>query len=256
MNILFVELYRNFFLAVRYPFAFFVQIIMSISLFYLLLMGGNYFANSGEVANKKVEVLLVNYFFWILAVTTIASIPQQIEEDAKAGTLEQVLQSVYPASLLFFIRGLTGAMLQFIISLVTLAILILATGVVPQVNWYILLSIVPVILCGLGIGLLLGGVGIWVKRTAIIIAALQLPLLFLLAYPFETHFSTSVYEWWLFLPFVADSFQLRFLVQTGTYRPDLYFYAAFSSVIWLMVGFVAFMLMLKYTKKGANTGGY
>lgn len=256
MNIVLVELYRNFFLAVRYPFVFFVQIIMSISLFYLLLMGGNYFAASGDVINKKIEVLLVNYFFWILAVSTIASIPQQIEEDAKAGTLEQVLQSVYPASLLFFIRGLTASVFQFLVSLITLVILIVTTGVVPAVNWHIILSIVPVILCGLGISLLLGGVGIRVKRTAILIAALQLPLLFLLAYPFETHFSKSDHEWWLFLPFVADSLQSRFLVQTGIYRPDLYIYAAFTSLMWLAIGFFIFMLMLKLTKRSARTGGY
>jgi ABC-type polysaccharide/polyol phosphate export permease len=227
-----------------------------VSLFYLILAGGSYFSINEVDFKGKIEVLLVNYFLWTLAISTISSIPQQVEEDAKAGTLELLLQSVYPAPLLFFVRGLTSTVYQIIISVLIISILVLTTGVMPNVKWGIIFSIVSVIFCSLGISLFLGGLGIIVKRVAIFTALLQLPLLFLLTFPFENRFSDASFQWWLLLPFTADSMQARLFVSDDFGKIELYLYSGICSLAWLAGGFASFTAMLRYTKKNASTIGY
>lgn len=255
MDLIFIEFYRSFFMAIRYPTNFVIQVVMSVSLFYLLLMGGGMF-HSQVIEVKRVELMLINYFFWTIALPTISSVPQSIEEDAKAGTFEQVLQSVYSTAFLFYIRGLAHCLLQIVISLCILSVLIIVTGVVPQITWQVCISIFSVILTALGMSLLIGGLGVRVKRTGMVIAALQLPLLYLLIFPFEQQFTNSDFEWWLFLPFVADSIQARHLVMSGELNIKYYFYSYSMLLVWTIIGVVGFAWMLRYTKKRAKTNGY
>lgn len=255
MNLVLIELQRSYLLTIRYPANFIVQMLMLMSLFYLLLMGNSYFSD-GAMASKTTETLIVNYFLWTMVVLTMAAVPRSIEDDARAGTLEQVLQCVYPPSVFFLIRGLTTTFVEVVTSVITLGLIILTTGVTPEFDLRFLGVFALVLTCALGLSLMLGGVGVRTKKTSMIINAIQLPLLFLLMFPFEKNVTATVVDYLIFIPFVGEAINARNILNGVETTFYIQIVSALTSVFWVLVGSMVFSLMLKKTKKDGKTSGY
>ena len=255
LNLFFIELKRTVLMTIRYPLNFIVQVVMLICLFYLLFMGSQFFAST-PVPERDIETMIVNYFLWTLAISTIAAVPKSVEEDARAGTLEQILQTAYKPSTFFMVRGFCVTLVEVLTSVLSFLLIVVTSGVYPELSAQILINFFSIIICALGLSMLIGGLGVRIKRTGMILNAFQLPLLLLLMYPFEKHFDLSLYSWLKVLPFVGDSIQARtILVGSGA---DIKYQSIAMAVsfIVLILGASTFTSLLKKTKQDGKTSGY
>ncbi len=181
LRIAWAEWLRDLRISLRYPMEWITGLFIMYVLFMAMFLGGK--AMAGNVLQmKSLEGLVIGFSMWFFALMAMNQMSIDIEQEARAGTLEQVFLCGGSYFKIMWIRALTHMSQGAVAVLIFSQVLQFSTGHhlhVPLALWPRLGLIVALTIAGLcGFGLILGGISLLVKRIGQLSAGLQFALLF------------------------------------------------------------------------------
>lgn len=145
----------------------------------IIFIGVSFLLGRGEMESAEVTSTLIGYLIWFFGSTAIADMSYYLNEEARAGTVEQMFMSPVPMGFIIFARVLT-TMLTAIFQLILVAI---ALMLVMNIRLPLSLEVIPVFFLTtaglLGFGFFVGGVTLLYKQTYSITSLIENMLIFL-----------------------------------------------------------------------------
>lgn len=178
------RVWRN---SVRYPIEFFGSIL----LLFLFLNGvilGHGLIKVGAFVQPSTESLplLIGFVFYFIAIICLTQTVEDIETEAKTGTLERVFLSVYGPTKVVLVRALVGVahLATTLFFLISVELLLFPIQAAVELS-----AIVPVVLyttCWMGLGLFFGGLALRLKRVRVTLTPIYLLLPLILSVDVST----------------------------------------------------------------------
>ncbi|MCC7477701.1 ABC transporter permease [bacterium] len=261
LRVAWIEWLRDLRISLRYPMEPLTGMFIMYVLFMAMFLGGKAMAGNLLEA-KSLEELVIGFCMWFFALMAMNQMSIDIEQEARAGTLEQVYLCSGNYFAILWIRALThmsqGAVAVFLFSLV----LQFSTGQylqVPPSAWPALLLIMLLTVAGLcGFGLILGGISLLVKRIGQLSAVIQFALLF----PALANLDKLPQPWAglaLHLPLARGALLLKQLLASGTgggvSAADLLWLAA-DSAFYVLLGSAVYLGMERIARRGGMLSHY
>jgi ABC-2 type transport system permease protein len=167
----------------RYPTELLSEALVTGIIFYGIFLGSSYMAG-GSLLGSRLSEIIVGYALWSLMLGAIGNMGWGISVEAQNGTLEQVCVGPLSLRAIFALRALTNLVYDLVLMVVALCLIILLTGHTIHVAASELVPLSLGIAVSIGIGFLVAGVTILVKRSNQFLNLLQFLLLFLVMTPF------------------------------------------------------------------------
>lgn len=177
------ELRRELIQMLRYPTELLSQALVTAIIFYGIFLGSAYMAG-GSLLGSRLSEIIVGYALWSLMLGAIGNMGWGISVEAQNGTLEQVCVGPLTLRTIFALRALTNLVYDLVLMVVAIFLIILLTGHTIHFSALELLPLALGIAVSIGIGFLVAGVTILVKRSNQFLNLLQFLLLFLVMTPF------------------------------------------------------------------------
>ncbi|MCW8128222.1 hypothetical protein [Microbulbifer halophilus] len=259
IRLLYIELLRTLALTIRYPANFASSLFISTLMFYGLFMGAQYLSGQ-EVFGENLNAMVVGWTAWVLATKALNKPPLAIQAEADTGVLESVFLSRYKVWWIFFCRALSETLVDIVLIVIMVSLIVWLTGSEVSFSPAIAFPIAMLLLAGIGMGLIVGGVALQVKRLGAMLPSLQMLLLLLMFTPFENWTSgadrvIAVAAMWM--PMVPSVVMLRGLMAFNTpFDPILAVYAAVNGIVWMAVGLIVFAKMAQRVKAKGLLAGY
>jgi len=203
-------LYREYLVFVRYPANALGGIVFTLIFFALLFYGGQMIA--GRALTDTIEGIVVGYFLWTLSVGAYQSVSNDIGSEVQWGTLERHIMTPFGFAPVALLKGAAKVVRTFLISTVVLAVMLLLTGVVLQLNVVTIVAVATLsIVSVLGLGFAAGGITVLYKRIGNWLNLLQFGFILLISAP---EFGLG---WWVrLLPLAHGSDLLQRAMIDGT----------------------------------------
>ncbi len=147
-------------------------------LFFLFTDTGYSFSEEYGYENYK-ELLIIGYLSWMYSISAISVISSEIQGELKQGTFYRKYNSAYPVHFLFIGELVSGELIQTIVMIVLLVIARLFVGLKITFNPVLVVFILITVIGMYGIGLIVGGLSVFLKRTGSILFILETCLLFI-----------------------------------------------------------------------------
>lgn len=225
--------------SLRYPVEFFGSLI----LLFLLLNGfifgyGLIKVSSFSLPGGESFSLLIGFVCYIIAIVCLTQTTENVETEAKTGTLEKIFMSTYGPTRIFLVRSVVG-LLQ---TAVTLSVLIgIEVWLFPVGSVILLSTVVPLILyaaCWIGVGLFFGGLALRFKRVRVTLTPIYILLPIMLSV--DVNAVAHDYPWIGYgVPVFPSLIIIRNLV-SGVMPTTLVFLCAIGWALILIVGGVVF----------------
>lgn len=236
INILLYKLKFDLKAQARYRFAILSDIGILVVLFIFFLMSNTGTSFQSEYGGDYRSLLLIGYLVWTMAISAISTLANSINFEARNGTLQNIINSVYPVEWTLFT--------QFVSSQVINLAVIFALVIVSRAAFNIHLSLklemlIPILFCILGmfgLGLIIAGVSMVVKKVSSLIFFIQLFLLFITD-TIPTNETLLMFT--RYIPLTLTNIILRKIISDQPYQKDLVL-LMIVSVITLVVGVVVF----------------
>jgi ABC-2 type transport system permease protein len=200
----------------------------------------------------RLEVLILVYLSWLFALTALQTFSTEVSEEMQRGTLEQLYLSPYGIWSVLVARAVVELVWSFVLVGVILVLIMATTGVwVPVVNGSAIAAILLAIPGLWGVGIAFGGLILINKRAQGLLQILNFALIGLVAlnaYPFN---ATAL------LPFSAGAATVRaILLEGAALTPGWAAYLAGSSLVYLVIGVVAYRLFERAARRRNLLGQY
>jgi ABC-2 type transport system permease protein len=173
------ETRRVVILTMRYPIELALALVLMLTLFYGIILGAR--ALGADATPAAMASLAVGYAVWMLSVGPVVGIAGDIQAEAGGGTLENLFMSRYSLLQVLLVR----AGVSFVHSLLFVAILLALITVVGRIDVHLnaaILVYVPILVIGAtGLGLVLAGATLLLKRVQFLLIAVY-AVLFPLAF--------------------------------------------------------------------------
>lgn len=214
--------------------------IVGITLVFLALFYGAQFISGVNSFGDRLDTLVVGYTLWTLILFVLAEVSSDAQQEAQSGTLEQVCLSPFGLTRVFVLRSLANMLWMLCTNAVVLALLLLITGVRLQVNAWVIIPIVGVLLSAYGVAFVFGSLALGAKKIHQLLNLVNFALLFLLMTPFE-NMNPTVHAAVSVLPLVPSAEGLRHtLVQGLPLDPMQVAVILLSGAAWFALGLFAF----------------
>jgi ABC-2 type transport system permease protein len=253
-----VELLRAFTLALRYPANFISNLFINTVMFYGLFKGAQYLSGQ-QVFGTRLDAMIVGYSAWVLVTKGVNKTPLNIQTEADTGVLESVFLSSYRMDLLFLVRAFAESFLDVMTVVLIVALLVAFTGSSVHVNWLVILPTATLVVAANGIGMLMGGIALQVKRVSAILPSIQLLMLGLMFTPFESLTSSlgqQLAPFAMALPMVPSVVMLRQLMVYQQFDPQMAGVVLANGLGYVALGMIVFNTMTRRVKAKGLLGGY
>lgn len=227
----------------------FVAIFFSVQLF----TGGAVISGWGEEA-------AIRYAVWVLCLTALVGLPQKVQEEAMTGVLEQRFLAPKGGISSLVMTHLAGLLLWVFLTILLFLILLLITRTPVYFNAGIV-PIVLLILMGIeGVGFLLGGLTLLIKKIGAVTQLLQMGFLGLALLPAD-RLPDGLQAMVQTLPLVNGLPLLNDLLLNrtsflATVRSPDFWVLLISSFGHLVLGVVSMQLMVRQAKQRGLLGQY
>lgn len=243
LDLAYAESRRVVILTLRYPVEFALALALMGALFYGIVLGSRILG--AEATPGAMKALATGYVVWMLAVGPIVGIAGDIQGEAAGGTLENLFLSRH--SLLALL--LTRAAVSFGHSCIFVTVMASAIAVLGGIHMHappeLVLYGVVLLVGATGIGLVLGGAALVLKRVQFLIIAvyaLLFPLAFIAA-PADAGANAI-------LPLAQIAGGLREALSTGSSMPAAALAgAATNACVWLAFGLAAFAALKRRAER-------
>ena len=159
--------------------------LLTLYVIFLMFFGGYQgLRGLAGLEGDTAEILVVGYVVWFFMLTTYQDISDTLRSEAQQGTLEQLYMSVHGFGWVMGAKVVAG----FFINLIVVAILFLAATLTTGVRLNLdILALFPVLigtlLGALGVGFIIGGITLILKRIESYTQMVQFLLIALVALP-------------------------------------------------------------------------
>jgi ABC-2 type transport system permease protein len=223
--------------------------------FVLLFYGARAILPGGQSSSKTLSALVVGYAVWMLSIFAYSGGGFELQEEATAGTLEQLAMSPYglPAVLLTkFVAGLLFALVEFVV--------VVALNMATSGRWLHVdvVSVVPLVLLTvagvMGVGFMSGGLALVFKRIQSITQILQFVFVALIVAPLDRIPAVK------FLPLSWGNHLIRRVMVDGVRLWDMPMgdvgFLLVHAAAWLGAGMIAFAALERVARDRALLGQY
>ena len=251
------ELARTLILMLRYPVALFLDVFMNFAYFFCIFTGAKYFA--GEHSSQfghNAGGMVLGYFIWIIIITGFGHVTQEIEREARSGTLENIFLSGHKKAVIFVFRSFAGITVCFVQLCLVVPLMIYATGVEISFPVNIILPCLALVVATSGIGLMIGGGALIFKRFGDVLIPVQYAVLLILMVPVE-----SWPVWFSKLSCAMPGIPVvlilkQIMIYGGDFDYRLMVVAMLNAAFYLLLGICVFYQMVIYSKKRGLVSGY
>lgn len=254
LSLFWVEFTRAWTLFKRYPMDALAAIFMLLFLFCGLFYGAEYLADGKSQFGDRLDTTVVLYINWILVISVFSGLSAEIQREADTGTLEQLFMARVSMPNLVIIRALANLGVNFFITMLTLAIVVLVSGV--DLN-YPIIAMVPAlasVLTGIGLGLMTASITLLAKKAMGLIGMLQLVLIVIMILPFDTWSATAQAMGYL-LPITSSAAQLKEMMVGSVSALGMpHLYSMLSALMYLVAGYLMFSSSVLRAKRLGNLG--
>ncbi|GAB3035638.1 ABC transporter permease [Natronobiforma cellulositropha] len=244
---------RELLVFVRYPVDAMGAVVVHSIIFAILFVGGT--AVAGGAFADSLDAVVVGYFLWMLATTAYMTIAEDIQAEARWGTLERHFVSPFGFANVLFAKSVAKLVLAFVYAALLLVVMLAVTGTRLHVD---VLTIVPLavatLLSVLGVGFAMAGVTVLYKSVSNWTGLLQFGFVGLVAAP------ALEWEWTVLLPLVQGSHLLQRAMRDGIrlweLPPSSLAILVVTAVGYLALGYLVFQRSQKRARRLGVLGDY
>jgi len=261
ISLFLAEVRRSWTQFIRYPSEAIIGVFISTITFYFLFTGASYVAGpSGSLATadgaERLDVLVIGYILWILMLFVLGEATNNLEGEAKTGTLEQIFLSPHSAVVVFFLRALAGLAIRLLLLGINLGLILLITGSRLAFPPLLIFPLVTMLMSAYGFAFVLGGLVLLFKQVRQILGGLQFGLLLLIGAPVE-NFSGLAQVAAFLAPMTPSAGLLRDLMARSEGLDwGMLAIALANGVVYLGLGFFCFARAERVAKQRGLLGGY
>lgn len=173
-DLMLAEARRNFLTWVRYPLQPLVGLAMLLLLFAGLAFGVERFPALGLFEAGGTTQMVGAFFCWVVAMGAMGHVSSEIEEDAKLGTLENVFTSRFRASTVVLVRSLSSSLGGLAMAVLTLWLIAWYSDAQVRIGPASIAALVVLDIALSGVGMLMAGASVVLKRISSIAPLLYL----------------------------------------------------------------------------------
>lgn len=251
LSLYFVETKRSWLNLTRYPMEAVAVVVMLVIMFYGLFLGADYMAGPSANFSERLDGIVIGYAAWMLTVGVFNGIGGDIQQEIQVGTLEQIFIAKRSFLTVTLVRALANLAINVVLTTVMLLAIMALTGTWLTFTTKIILPLTIVIITAIGLGLVLGGLTILLKRTRGLMGMAQFGLIFLMMTPFETFkgFMGLLGE---ILPLAKGMGLVRasLIPETTLATSDLLIASA-NSLVYLLLGCI---VLVRFTRSARKNG--
>ncbi len=250
INIIKAENKRIFSIKMRYKVEAFGGVFIALVTFFLLLQGLSLTTNADMGLGDTKEGLYLGFLCWLILVGGISQIVDDIEDNAKLGTLESLFLSVHSPVRILYVRS--------IVSLLWGIPLILIFGIVGHYvinseltfSSRVIFPLVALDLTATGFSFFLGGLALIYKRVQPVVVLCQLMAI---ASLFPYNYGSFEQELILFAPVLPVMQSIRDIILKAELLNVLHLYLLIvNGFVYLMAGVYFFRWAISSSKKSGG----
>ncbi len=251
------EVKRSWIQFVRYPSEAITLTITFIAIFLGLFYGFQYMAGGTTQFGDRLDKIIISYLLWSLTLYALTGMAWTIQNEAQAGTLEQVFLSPYGPIVVFMLRAFADLLVQLAVIVTAFTSIILITQR-KDIDFtpLAILPLITVMLATYGLGYVMGGLTLIFKRIMNLIQLMQFVLLFLVMTPvedWEGNWRIATH----FLPMMPGAGMIRALaINHAPFDPLQFAVSLANGIAYFLLGAYLFHLAEKSAKMKGLLGGY
>jgi ABC-2 type transport system permease protein len=185
IDLLRLEIERAWLLFRRYPVPHVGYAVVTFIIFYSLFLGSKYLAGPVEVAESRLDALVIGYIAWTLSMTAVADISLSLQDDMASGTLEHVYLSPFGPTRIYLARGLAKLLINLIVVALIGLLIMLATGHFIRPRLLALPAAALMLGSAYGFSMFFGAITLLYKRLGGLFSLVQMALLYFAMLPIE-----------------------------------------------------------------------
>ncbi len=240
----FAELRRYFFNTISSLFVIYI--------IFLVYFFGIKFMTGPSMAVEKLDVLIIGYIMWMLALIGFQSTGYTVYDEMQRGTFEQMYLTSFGIEVVFIIRIIFETIFSLFFSAIILILTMFTTGryfVIPVGK--VLIALIFALPSLWGLGFVFAGLSLIFKRISAFLNLMQFVLIFFVAiksYPIN---------FFSFLPFAAGATTIQGIINYNAKFPiEWYLFIILISLFYFFAGIFVFKILLKKAKKFNLLGQY
>lgn len=251
------EVKRSWIQFVRYPSEAITLTITFVAIFLGIFYGFQYMSGGASQFGDRLDKIIISYLLWSLTLYALTGMAWTIQNEAQAGTLEQVFLSPYGPIVVFMLRAFADLLVQLAVIVTAFTSIILITQR-KDIDFtpLAILPLITVMLATYGLGYVMGGLTLIFKRIMNLIQLMQFVLLFLVMTPVEDWQG----NWRIvthFLPMMPGAGMIRALaINHAPFDPMQFAVSLANGIAYFLLGAYLFHLAEKKAKMKGLLGGY
>lgn len=182
--------------------------LITLYLVFMLMFLGVQGLAGGAIMGDGLESLVVGYITWFVLLISYQAVPYTILSEAQQGTLEQLYTAPLSFGALAAFKLIAEILVDMVLAVLLLLFIIATTGTSLHLDIPSLLPLLLlVIIGGSGLGFLLGGAALLIKRVQPYLQIVQFAIIILVASPVK-----GVWRW---LPVTLPAHWMRQVMVRG-----------------------------------------
>ncbi|RDS82768.1 hypothetical protein DWU98_06345 [Dyella monticola] len=252
----YAEMRKNIITIKRYPIESVLGAIVFTLFFMGIFFGSRYLAGGAQVSDQRLALTVATYVVWLTTTGLFAGPGAQISDDARTGILEQIFLAPCRFASFIVVRVFSGLVHHLVLVALVLSIICLFTGVRLHYSINALIPFLCVILASIGLGLLVAGYAMVVKRVQSLLSLGQFIMLALVAAPLGGHGGS--FGMLTDLVPINPSAQMlgRLLSQHSAMSTTDYVICLTNGLAWFALGYVMLDRAVKVAKQRGLVSGY
>lgn len=255
-RLMLAELLRAWRSFIRYPGNRLAGVVSFTILFVGLFLGARYASGPGTFSGSGLDAVIVGYVIWNWSLFALGTMAWSIQTEAQVGTLEQVYLSPAGPIRILLARAVADAALQFGVSILLLAILLLLTGRTVHVSPIVTLPTITFLMGVYGLGFVLAALTLIFKQISGLINIFQYLLILLTVVPVEA-LPGVLATWGALLPIVPSAGLLRQIMARGEPVAAMQALTAIlNGLVYLIVGLLVYRWVDNQVRRRGLLGVY
>lgn len=251
-----LETKHAFLTAIRYPMGNLFSVILLFLLFTGMFLTASAFVEINLIESGNLSSAILSYVAWTITITSLSSLASNIENEARQGTLEQLLLAEVSFVTLSIVRAFSRV---FIILVMNIFVFILISAVFRNPLNFQPILIVPILmllLSSIGLGLAIGGFSVAFKSSGGLVNLIQ--FLLLPVYFINIHSVSSQTLVYLLqgLPGVPAIYLLKDTFIKGHLSSGSLILAALNAFAWFFFGVVVLWLLSRKAVRAGTISHY
>ncbi|MBS3789913.1 MAG: hypothetical protein KGY66_03260 [Candidatus Thermoplasmatota archaeon] len=251
-HLIFYSVVKKYFIELK---RYFLNTLMTMGGIFILFMLVFFGLKSFEAGTDTLQGTIVGFAMWIFAVMAYSEMSWGLLREARDGTLEQLYLTPSTFRRISAYRVFGSFIFQFVLFLTFLSIMMVVTGQYLSLNPGVIILIVLTLMSIYGIGYIMGGLSLVLKKVQAGNQILQFLFILLLVLPTITDHKI-IY----FVPISWGNNMINRMMIDGLSLLDFtmidYTILIVNSFAYLFVGLFIFSLMEKSAKKRGLLGHY